>query len=107
MIVLLYTTWPDAETAGACSRAAVEARLAACVHLGAALTSTYRWQGAVETATELPALYKTTSAQAEALRALILSRHPYELPAIVALEVDAAASHPAFLNWVAAECAGG
>lgn len=104
-VVLLYTTWPDAETAAACARAAVEARLAACVHVGAPLTSTYRWDGAVETATETPALFKTTADRAPTLRALILERHPYELPGVTALPVAAEASHAPFLAWIAAETA--
>ena len=102
-VVLLYTTWPDAGTADACARAAVEARLAACVHVAAPVTSTYRWEGAVETAAEVPALFKTTAARAAELRALILRRHPYELPAVVALPIVEAASHAPFLAWVAAE----
>ena len=102
-VVLLYTTWPDAETASSCARAAVEARLAACVHVAAPMTSTYRWRGVVETADEVPALFKTTARRAAELRTLILTRHPYELPAITALPVDAEASHAPFLAWVAAE----
>jgi periplasmic divalent cation tolerance protein len=103
-VTLLYTTWPDAETACAAAEAAVAARLAACVNILAPMTSVYRWEGRIETATETPALFKTAASRADALRALLLARHPYALPAMVALAAGPH-SHPAYLDWVAAETA--
>ena len=104
--IFLYTTWPDAETAEAAAGAAVDQGLAACANILAPMTSVYRWKGAVEQATEIPVTFKTTRARAAALNALIVARHPYETPCILALPVEAAASHPAFLAWIAAETAG-
>lgn len=101
--VLIYTTWPDADTAGAGARAAVEARLAACANILAPITSVYRWNGAVETATETPVLFKTKAAAAEALRDLIVAHHPYDTPCVVALDMKKAGSNPAFLKWIALE----
>ncbi|HTI67832.1 MAG TPA: divalent-cation tolerance protein CutA [Caulobacteraceae bacterium] len=101
--ILVYTTWPDAETAGAAAQAAVEARAAACANIMAPIASIYRWEGEVERAVETPVLFKTTAAAAERLRALILARHPYDLPCFIALPVDAARSHPAYLAWLTAE----
>lgn len=103
-VVLLYTTWPDAETARGAAEAALAARLAACVNILAPMTSVYRWEGMVETTAEIPALFKTTADRAEALKTLILARHPYDLPAILALPVGPA-SHTPYLAWVAAESA--
>jgi periplasmic divalent cation tolerance protein len=104
-VVILYTTWPDAETAQACAVAAVEARLAACANVLAPMTSIYRWDGALEQTAETPMLLKTTAAAAERLRDLILARHPYETPCVVALRTEAAASSPDFLLWVGKEIA--
>jgi periplasmic divalent cation tolerance protein len=103
-VVLLYTTWPDAETARGAAEAAVTSRLAACVNILAPMTAVYRWEGMVETSAEIPVLFKTTAAQAEALKTLILARHPYDLPAIVALPAGEA-SHGPYLAWIAAETA--
>ena len=61
----------------------------------------YRWQGAVETAGEVPVLMKTTVARYAALEAAIRARHPYELPEIVAVPVEHGL--PAYLDWVADE----
>jgi periplasmic divalent cation tolerance protein len=101
--VILYTTWPDAETAQACGRAAVEAKLAACANVLAPMVSIYRWQGVVEQTAETPMLLKTTAAAAGRLRDLILARHPYETPCVVALTVREAGSNPAFLRWIGEE----
>ena len=100
--VLLYTTWPDAETAQAVAAEAVADRLAACANLLAPMRSIYRWDGAVDAATESPVLFKTTSDRAGALRDLIVDRHPFEVPAVVAIRVETEGSNPAFLAWVAA-----
>lgn len=101
--LIVYTTWPDAETADRAARTAVEQRLAACANRFAPLQSVYRWEGAVETATEIPMIFKTTRERVEALRRLVEAQHPYDLPCIVAFAADAAGSSPGFLAWIAAE----
>ena len=100
--LLVYTTWPDAESARAFAREAVESSLAACVHLFPPITSVYRWRGNFEEAQETPMVLKITRAAAEALQARLTERHPYDLPAFTALSVDAGASSTAFLDWIAA-----
>lgn len=102
-IMLLYATAPDAATARAIGAALVEARLAACVNILGTVQSIYRWKGKVEQAEEIAFLVKTTEAAAPAARDLILARHPYDTPALLALPIEAAGSSPAFLAWIAAE----
>jgi periplasmic divalent cation tolerance protein len=104
-VVVLYTTWPDGETAEAAGRAAVETGLAACGNVLAPMRSTYRWEGRIETATETPALFKTRADLAARLRDWITERHPYDTPAILAFTAGPA-SLPAYLAWVAAEARG-
>ena len=103
-VLLVFTSMPDHDSATALAAALVEARLVACVNVLAACTSVYRWQGAVETASEVPVLMKTTLARYAALEAAIRARHPYELPEIVAVPVEHGL--PAYLDWVAAETGG-
>ena len=100
-IRLVITNCPDEETANRIALAVVEEKLAACVNILPRVQSIYRWQGAVESAVEVPLLIKTTAANYPALEAAIRQRHPYDLPEIIALPV--AAGLPAYLNWVAAE----
>lgn len=100
-ILLVLTNCPDEATANAIALAVVEARLAACVNILPRVQSLYRWQGAVESAAEIPLLIKSTAANYPALEAAIRQRHPYDLPEIIALPV--ARGLPDYLNWVATE----
>ena len=104
-VVIVYTTWPDADTAEAVGAEAVAEQLAACANVHAAMRSIYRWQGAVERTAEVAMTLKTTSAAAGALIALVTARHPYDLPCVLAWAVDPEASSGEYLDWVAAEVA--
>jgi len=97
--LLVFTNLPDAEAAAKLAALLVEQRLAACVNILAPCTSVYRWQGAVDTASEVPLLLKTSAARYPALEAAIRAAHPYELPEIVAVPVERGL--PAYLAWVA------
>jgi periplasmic divalent cation tolerance protein len=99
--VLVLTNCPDEESANAIALALVEERLAACVNILPRVQSVYRWQGAVESATEIPLFIKSTAANYPALEAAIRSSHPYQLPEIIALPVTHGL--PAYLDWIARE----
>ena len=99
--ILVLCTCPDEALAARIANALVEERLAACVSRIGGVTSTYRWRGAVEQASECLLLIKTTSERFDALREHIVALHPYELPEIVA--VDVAQGLPAYLEWIARE----
>lgn len=101
--LLVITNLPDAEAAEDLARALVEARVAACVNVLAPCQSVYRWQGAVEAASEVPLLIKTTRSRYAALETLIRERHPYDLPEIIALPLERGL--PEYLAWVATETA--
>ncbi len=99
--LLLITNCPDETLANAIAQAIVEEKLAACVNLLPRVQSVYRWQGAVESASEIPLLIKTTGERYAALEARIRELHPYTVPEIIAVPI----SHglPAYLNWLAEE----
>ena len=99
--LLVIVNCPDEEAANALALAAVEARLAACVNILPRVQSVYRWEGRIESATEIPLFFKSTATSYPALEALIRERHPYDLPEIIALPI--AHGLPAYLDWVAAE----
>ncbi|MCU0804418.1 MAG: divalent-cation tolerance protein CutA [Burkholderiales bacterium] len=98
---LVLTNLPDRESADRLARGVVEARVAACVNVLPPARSVYRWKGAVETAEEYPVLIKTASDRYPDLEKAIRSLHPYELPEIVAVNIESGL--PAYLAWVAAE----
>jgi periplasmic divalent cation tolerance protein len=80
--VTLYAVFADAAEAERIGRQMVEERLAACVNILASCRSIYRWEGAIETASEVPALFKTTLDGADALIARIAELHSYANPAL-------------------------
>ncbi len=100
-ILLVLTNLPDQASAETLAGAIVSERLAACVNILAPCRSVYRWQGAVEVATEVPLLIKTSEARYTALAAAIVARHPYAVPEIVALPVTRGL--PAYLDWMRQE----
>lgn len=100
-MLLVITNLPDQASAEALARQLIDDRVAACVNILAPCRSVYRWQGAVETASEVPMLIKSTLERYSDLEAAIRARHPYELPEIIAVPVTAAL--PAYLAWVTAE----
>ena len=99
--MIVITSAPDRDVALKIARALIERKLAACVNILAECTSVYRWQGKLETATEVPLLIKTRAAIYPELEAAIKSLHPYELPEIVAVPIERGS--PEYLEWVNAE----
>jgi periplasmic divalent cation tolerance protein len=99
--LLVMTNAPDRATAERIAHHLVEARLAACVNILAECRSVYRWQGAVETATEVPLLVKTGDDQYAAVERAIRALHPHEVPEVVAIAIDRGAAP--YLEWLAAQ----
>jgi periplasmic divalent cation tolerance protein len=102
--ILVLTQLPDRGSAQALARALVEARLAACVSVGAPVESLYHWRGEIETAQEVPVVIKTRADRYRAVEAEIRARHPYELPEILA--VPAIDGLRPYLDWITAETGG-
>lgn len=100
-ILIVFCTFPDAEQARRAGTALVEARLAACVNLLPGVESIYRWQGAMETAAEVLAVFKTTTAVYPAFESRLRALHPYEVPEIIALRPEQVAA--SYAQWVVAE----
>ena len=97
-VLLLLTNLPDAASAKTLAAHLVEHRLAACVNELAPCHSVYRWQGAVETASEIPLLIKTTRERYAAVEAAVRELHPYDVPELIAVPVDIGL--PEYLAWV-------
>jgi len=100
-VLVVLVTGPDAAQAAALARALVEERLAACGNVVPAIRSIYRWEGKVQDESEALLLLKTTRARFPALRERVLAMHPYRVPEVVALPVEAGAEP--YLAWVAGE----
>jgi periplasmic divalent cation tolerance protein len=87
-LIVILCTVPDEATAERIGKALVEERLAACVNAIPGVKSFYRWQGKIETDTEIQLVIKTRSDRFDALAAWISENHPYEVPEIVAIPAE-------------------
>lgn len=100
-IVSVYAVFADAGEAQRIARLVVGERLAACANLLGPCRSIYRWQGAVEEADEVAAIFKARADKAQALTARIAALHSYDVPAIAVWPIESA--WPAYAEWVEAE----
>jgi len=99
--IVVLVTAPTPERAAEIARALVEERLAACGNVVPGLRSIYRWEGEVQHDEEALLLLKTTRARFDALRDRVLALHPYDVPEVIALPVEAGSA--AYLAWIASE----
>ena len=81
--LLIYTTFPDEETALAIGEALVRDRLIACLNVLPGLRSVYRWQDGIERGREVVGLLKTREGRREALGS-IFGREGLEAMAVLA-----------------------
>lgn len=100
-VLVVLCTFPDLVEARQTGTVLVEAQLAACVNLLPGIESIYRWQGAVERAGEVLAVFKTTSAAWPFFEQRLRELHPYEVPEIIALLPEQVAD--SYARWVMVE----
>lgn len=78
-------------------------QLVACVNFLPVVESVYRWQGTVETAQEVLAIFKTTGEGYPRFEAHLNELHPYEVPEIMAIRPSEVSL--AYARWVGEEVA--
>ena len=97
-IVLALATAPSHEVAQTVVTTLVEESLAACGTILPGATSIYRWEGAVETASECQVLLKTAADRVTELQRRFTELHPYEVPEFLVLQVGSGLT--SYLEWV-------
>jgi periplasmic divalent cation tolerance protein len=95
---VVLTTTASIEVAEGMAGALVEERLAACATIVPGVVSLYRWEGAVRREGEVLVVLKTTGERVESLRSRLVELHPYDVPEVLALGVQA--GHEPYLAWV-------
>ena len=95
---LVLMTAPDMKSARALAKAALNAKLIACANLIPKIESHYRWQGKIESASEVLMILKTRKSRLLALEKLILAKHPYETPEFLILPLKA--GNQKYLGWL-------
>jgi periplasmic divalent cation tolerance protein len=97
-MIVVYTTFPTEKDAHKGGGELVEEKLAACVNIFPGMVSIYRWQDAIENASETAMLVKTRKeVQSRGLEALA-AKHPYPVPALIVFEPRLVAA--SYLEWL-------
>ena len=97
-ISLIVTSVGTEQQAVEISEELIGRRLATCVNIVPRLRSIYRWKGKVCEDTEYLLLIKTPKRLFDAVSEAILELHSYELPEILAVDVDQAET--TFHEWI-------
>ena len=103
-IYLIMTTVAKQEDAKKLADLAIEKNMAACAQIRSPCTSTYRWQGQIETATEYPVHFKTNESKRQALMSLLKQNHPYDVPEIICIKLDDVDSD--YADWLNTQLSG-
>lgn len=96
-LIAVHVTTSSEEDAEKIARAALDARLAACVQISE-IASQYRWQGKIEEDSEFLLVMKTMGGAFDPLARLVMENHAYDEPEIIALPVIAATT--GYAAWV-------
>jgi periplasmic divalent cation tolerance protein len=97
-LLLVITTMPDADSATSLADKLITQGLAACVNIGAPVTSVYQWNEKIEHGHEVMLTIKTVSERYAELEQAIARDHPYELPEVIALPITSGL--PDYLAWI-------
>lgn len=99
-MLMVFTTFANADDAARVVRALVEERLVACGNLLPGVRSLYRWEGRVADAPEVMVVMKTRKQDWAVLLSRLHELHPYDTPECVALRIAAGA--PKYMAWLEA-----
>ena len=99
--LVVLTTLASEEEALQFIRTLLDRRLIACGTVLPGARSIYRWQGKIADEREVVVILKTRSARVEALQAAFGELHPYKVPELLALSVEAGLDR--YLQWINGE----
>jgi periplasmic divalent cation tolerance protein len=97
-VLIVLVTASSRKEAAKIGRAAVKKNVAACVNIVPSVTSIFRWRGEVQSSREALLMVKTSDRRYAALEKLIRSMHSYDLPEIIALNIERGLSQ--YIAWV-------
>jgi periplasmic divalent cation tolerance protein len=97
-IVSVYAVFANIEEAERIGHSVVEERLAACVNILAPVRSIYRWNGEIEKADEVAAIFKTHHWRSDDLMERIAELHSYQVPCVVTWPIEKIVGR--YADWV-------
>lgn len=98
-MVLIYITSPSRQKSREMASHLISRRLIACANIFE-MESIYRWKGDVANEPEFVLLAKSTEDKYEEIKSEIESVHPYDVPCIIRIPVEA---NKEYLGWVLGE----
>jgi periplasmic divalent cation tolerance protein len=96
--IIILSTCPDRKTAYGIARILLEKNLCACANILPGIESVYHWEGDIESSQEYLLLIKTRADAYAKIEKTIVTHHPYELPEIIAVPIEAGL--PEYLSWI-------
>lgn len=97
-LILVTTTTGSREEAELLSQELLTRKLVACVQIYGPVTSQYWWKGDLETSTEWLCTAKTLAEKYADVESAIRTRHSYDEPEIIAVEITHAS--PGYQQWL-------
>ena len=95
---LAWCPFPDRESARRVASCLLDEKLIACANILGDIESLYEWEGERGSGTEIGVLFKTSPLRLHAMIARLGELHPYETPAIIGWDCEAA--HPSTAAWL-------
>ncbi len=100
-MIQIITTGDDREIIEKIGKDLVEKKLIACAQILGPIRSIYRWKGVVENTSEWLLLMKSKASLYPAIEKEIRQQHPYELPEIIAINIDTGLVE--YMDWLGDE----
>ena len=94
--ITVYITHESEDAAKTMADQLVENKIIACANLFP-ITSAYWWEAAICNESEWVSLVKTQHKHWDALKAWVEEKHPYEVPCIMKIEVEA---NDSYESWI-------
>ena len=102
-ICIIYTTFPDLESAKKASEELFNERLIACCNLFPTTISMYVWDNELKVNNEVIMISKSTHDNFTDIERIILDNHPYDTPCII--EIPVSTGYMPFAQWITASVA--
>lgn len=98
---VIYCTVPNEFSANLIASTLIDENLAACVNIVPSVTSMYKWEGTVQTDSELLLIIKTQQSKFEEVEQRIKELHENTIPEIIALPIIKGSEE--YQNWIVKE----
>ncbi len=97
---MLYTTFPDSETASSTASALIELRLIACANIIPNISSIYTWEEKICNGNECIMILKTTRDMLDQAVDKLRNIHPYNAPCILEITLEKTVHSQPYHDWL-------